>query len=292
MSEILYGQIMAHSEEDIGETVTFTNDLGTEFTGTIGDDGYCRKKLPAFMRYVVTLGDFTSEPVTLGCGENQFVECGLTIESWAGIKRIVDAGAVSRFIKNGDAFPVELSTGEKLSFLANVNTYGLGEIDFIPAYCLATSMNMNSSNTNVGGWDACQRRTWLNNTFFLTLPSDLQAVISEKTLQRSAGSQQTTLITASDKVWLPTEKEIFGAITYAAATEAAVQVQYPIFTDASSRVRKLGENGSAVYWWESSPYVSDSTAFCNVHSAGAPYGYNASTANGVLPCFRIAPSSK
>lgn len=293
MSDMMYGQIMAHSAvaADVGATVTFTDDGGSSQTGTIGADGYCRKKLPAFKRFTVTLGSFTSDPIELGCGENKFVECGLTTANWAGIKRIIDAHKAADYIQNGDQFEVQLTTNEKLVFLANVNTYGLDEVDFIPTYCLSTGRGMNSSNTNVGGWDASAMRQYLNETFLVTLPADLQAVISTKTLKRSAGNQSTALVTATDKIWLPTEKEIFGAITYAASTEAAVQSQYPIFTDANSRVRKLGANGAATTWWESSPCVSYAAHFCFVTAGGtADYSY-ASNAYGVLPCFRIAPAS-
>ena len=293
MSDMMYGQIMAHSAvaDDIGETVTFTSDDGGTFTGTIGADGYCRSKLPAFKRYTVTTGSFTSDPIELECGGNHFVECGLTTENWAGIKRIIDAHKASEYIHNGDQFEVTLSNNEVLVFLANVNTYDLDEVDFIPTYCLAATRGMNSSNTNVGGWDASAMRQYLNETFLGMLPADLQAVIGTKTLQRSAGNQSTALVTATDKIWLPTEKEIFGAITYAAGTEAAVQQQYPIFTDANSRVRKQGANGAAVGWWESSPNVSSATNFCFVSTGGTPNIHNASNAHGVLPCFRIAPES-
>ena len=292
MSDMMYGQIIAHSGEadDIGETITFTDESGTALTGVIGADGYCRKKLAAFKSYIVTFGAFTSDAIHLGCGENHFVECGLTTDNWAGIKRIVDAGKASEYITNGDRFTVELSNNEILVFEANVNTYGLGEVDFIPTYCLATGRGMNPSNTSAGGWNGCNMRSYLNTTVLQMLPPDLQDVISEKENKITQGSQSNVLITSMDKIWLPAEFEIFGVRSYSGSAEDDVHRQYPIFTDASSRVRTLGANGAATNWWEASPYIGDSTHFCFVYAGGtAGYG-NASNAYGVLPCFRIAPA--
>ena len=294
MSDMLYGQLLVHSEVsgDKGKTVTFKNLLtGTSQTATMGTNGYCVKKLAAFQRYTVTLGSFTSDPIELGCGENIFVEAGLTTANWAGVKRIVDAGKASSYIKNGDRFTVTLSGGEVLIYEANVNVYGLGEVDFIPTYCLANTRQHHTSDTNAGGYNASDIRTWLNETFLKMLPSDLQSVISQKPVKATSGSQVNTVITSNDKIWLLTEKEVFGQITYSGSTENAVNSQYPIFTDASSRVRTQGSNGAAVHVWLASPYISNSLSFCYVNTSGAPGNYGASNSYGVLPCFRIAPAA-
>ncbi|MBP3781773.1 MAG: hypothetical protein J6I68_00835 [Butyrivibrio sp.] len=291
MSEMMYGQIMVHCATSIGSTVRFTDESGTARTGTIASNGYLSMKLAAFKRYTVTLGAFTSDPITLGAGQNVFVEAGLTTASWDGIKRIVNAGKAADYISNGDQFTVELSGGETLVYEANVNVYGLGEVDFIPTYCLATTRQHHTSNTNAGGWNASDLRTYLNNTFITMLPSDLQAVISEKPVKATQGSQVNTVLTSNDKIWIPTEKEVFGGITYSGSSENSVNNLYPIFTDAASRVRTQGSNGAAGYVWLASPYIGNSTHFCIVGTSGAPDYGGASGSYGVLPCFRIAPDA-
>lgn len=227
--------------------------------------------------------------VELGFGECKYMDVGLTTTTWAGIKAIISAGQAANYIHNGDQFTVELSDNTTLVFEANVNTYGLGEVDFIPTYCLPTGRGMNTSNTNAGGWNACNNRSYLNETFFNMLPADLQAVISTKDVKATQGSQVNTLVTSTDKIWLLSEWEVFGARTYSGSAEDSVHVQYPIFTDANSRIRTLGASGAATYWWLCSPHISHSSYFCYVNTSGAPdYDY-ASTASGLLPCFRIAP---
>lgn len=52
---------------------------------------------------------------------------------------------------------------------------------------------------------------------------------------------------------------------------------------AAIKPRKFDEDGDAIWWWERSPYGSDSGSFCSVNSGGYASLYGASYANGV--CF-------
>ena len=289
----MYGKLIVLTEESsmVGDTVTVRNLItNAVLSGTIGSNGYCEIFLPAFARYKASLNGI-EETFEMGCGETHFLDLGFRTDTWAGIKKIIDAGKAAEYISNGDRFEVELTTNETLIFEANVNTYGLGEVDFIPTYCMAVTKQHHTSNTNAGGWNSSDIRDYLNNTFLLTLPDDLQAVISAKPVKATIGGQSNTLQTAEDKIWIPTEKEVFGQITYSGSSENSVNNMYPIFTDAASRVRTQGANGAAVRVWLASPYIGDSTHFCNVYTSGAPGTGYASTSDGVLPCFRIAPAA-
>lgn len=289
----MYGKLIVYTEDTnmIGDTVTVRNLVtNATITGTIGSSGYAEIFLPAFCHYRATLNG-VSKDFEMECGGTHYLDLGWTTDSWAGIKKIVNAGKASQYINDGDRFTVELSNNEVLVFEANVNVYGLGEVDFIPTYCMATTKQHHTSNTNAGGWNASDIRTYLNGAFLSMLPADLQEVISAKPVKATIGSQSNTLQTAEDKIWLLTEKEVFGGITYSGSSENAVNRQYPIFTDNASRVRTQGANGSAVTVWLASPYVSNSSTFCNVYTSGAPAASSASASYGVLPCFRIAPEA-
>ena len=289
----MYGKLIVLTEESsmVGDTVTVRNLItNAVLSGTIGSNGYCEIFLPAFARYKASLNGI-EETFEMGCGETHFLDLGFRTDTWAGIKKIIDAGKAADYINNGDRFEVELTTGETLIFEANVNTYGLGEVDFIPTYCMAVTKQHHTSNTNAGGWNSSDIRNYLNNTFLLTLPDDLQAVISAKPVKATIGGQSNTLQTAEDKIWIPTEKEVFGQITYSGSSENAVNNMYPIFTDAASRVRTQGANGAAVLVWLASPSISASTTFCIVYTSGAPDTHGAGASLGVLPCFRIAPAA-
>ena len=289
----MYGKLIVYTEDTnmIGDTVTVRNLVtNATITGTIGSSGYAEIFLPAFCHYRATLNG-VSKDFEMECGGTHYLDLGWTTDSWAGIKKIVNAGKASQYINDGDRFTVELSNNEVLVFEANVNVYGLGEVDFIPTYCMATTKQHHTSNTNAGGWNASDIRTYLNGAFLSMLPADLQEVISAKPVKATIGSQSNTLQTAEDKIWLLTEKEVFGGITNSGSSENAVNRQYPIFTDNASRVRTQGANGSAVLVWLASPSVSSSTYFCIVSTSGAPGNSYASYSYGVLPCFRIAPEA-
>ena len=171
----------------------------------------------------------------------------------------------------------------------NVQNNVIHHVDVV-RFMMATKQH-HTSNTNAGGWNSSDIRNYLNNTFLLTLPDDLQAVISAKPVKATIGGQSNTLQTAEDKIWIPTEKEVFGQITYSGSSENAVNNMYPIFTDAASRVRTQGASGAAVYVWLASPYISNSANFCIVGTSGAPNADAAGNSRGVLPCFRIAPEA-
>ena len=218
--------------------------------------------------------------------------------SWAMLQQLAAAGTLGNYYSVGDTKTLELSGGERVVMeLASINDgegtarayYPRGTADFISKDCMLTTRSMNSSNTNAGGWVSSALRSTLNGAIYKTLPQTVKDAIVEKTHMTSAGSQSTSLVEHSDKLWLPTEYEMFGSITYAASTENAnVNKHYALFTDNASRIKHLGPNGAAQYYWESSPRVSDSTQFCRVNPSG---GINDTTAAsvslGVPLCFRI-----
>ena len=132
-------------------------------------------------------------------------------------------------------------------------------------------------------------RTWLNGTLFSYLPTDLQAVISSKSLQRSIGNTSTTLQTATDKLWIPTEYEMLGAIDRSASTEAAVQKHYSLFSSNALRIKPFGLNGSGTYWWMSSPWIAANNGFCSIGPDGTSAPNEASAEIGIPLCFTIIP---
>ena len=217
--------------------------------------------------------------------------------SWPMLQQLAAAGTLGNYYSVGDTKTLELSGGERVVMeLASINDgegtagayYPRGTADFISKDCMLTTRQMNVSNTNSGGWPSCKMRTDLNNVVYDLLPQAVKDAIVEKTHKSSAGGQSTTLVEHSDKLWLPTEWEVFGSITYAAGTENGnVNKHYAVFDSAGDRIKHLGTGGSATYWWECSPNVSNSTNFCSVGTSGGANGDYAGYSIGVPLCFRI-----
>ena len=148
--------------------------------------------------------------------------------------------------------------------------------------CLNTAYQMNSSNTNAGGWGSCALRATLRGDIWNQLPSDLRGVIKEVTKKTSAGNSSSTINSISDTLFLFAEKEIFGSTQYSVNGEGT---QYARFTTSNTRIKKL--NGSATNWWLRSPYSSNGYYFCAVNNSGAASYYIASASYGVAFGFCV-----
>lgn len=146
--------------------------------------------------------------------------------------------------------------------------------------CLATTGYMNSSNTNSGGWNYCKRRTWCNSVFYNAIPTTLRPIFKQfKNVTASGTSTSTT--TSTDYFALPSEKEVFGSVTYANSTAESSNSQFEWYKTSSNRVKKV--NGSASSWWERSPASGYSNIFCCVDSDGSAGINYASGTLGISP---------
>ena len=153
---------------------------------------------------------------------------------------------------------------------------GKAPITFQMHDCYGTKYAMNAGNTTVGGWTSCAMRSTHLPAILALMPTEVQNGIREVNKLTSAGSQSATINTTADKLFLLSEIEIFGSVSYSKSGEGT---QYDYYKAGNSKVKKY--NGSADYWWERSPYGGNSTRFCTVYgSGGADYG-TASNAFGV-----------
>lgn len=135
---------------------------------------------------------------------------------------------------------------------------------------------INDSSTNGGGWKSCYMRQTYMPIILAGMPTEVQNGIREVNKLTSAGSQSGTINTTADKLFLLSEIEIFGRVSYSKRGEGT---QYDYYKADNSKVKKY--NGSASYWWERSPYGSDSTNFCIVRRDGRASRSGASSAYGV-----------
>ena len=135
---------------------------------------------------------------------------------------------------------------------------------------------MNGSNTNVNGWRGSTMRTSTMATLLNQLSSDLKSVLKFVNKVTSVGNNNSGLETTSDKLFLLSEIEVFGATQYSYAGEGK---QYEYYTAGNSTIKKV--NGSAYYWWERSPRSGNTNSFCRVGSDGTANDSSASYSRGV-----------
>lgn len=144
--------------------------------------------------------------------------------------------------------------------------------------CYGETKNMNSSNTNGGGWASCAMRSTHLPAILALMPTEVQNGIREVNKLTSAGSGSDIIDTTADKLFLPSEFEIFGSVQYSKRGEGT---QYDYYK-AGNQMKN--QNGSASVWWERSPYDGNSY-YCLVNRNGFADYYGAGNARGVAFAF-------
>lgn len=200
---------------------------------------------------------------------------------WADINICGRLGMAQQFFKVGDSKTVNIGGTNYEVQIIGFNhddkvSGGKAAYSFQLVDCLNQTQQMNTGNTNTGGWNGSAMRGRMS-TYKSQLPAALRNVI--KTVKKksgtgggsSSGTQQT-----NDDLFLLSEIEIFGTTTYSVAGEGT---QYEWYKAGNSRIKKV--NGSANSWWERSPRSGDTNAFCFVYSSGNANGYNANGSYGV-----------
>lgn len=189
--------------------------------------------------------------------------------TWADISSISELGLAQQYFKVGDQKSITVNGVKYQTRIIgfnhdNLTSGGKAGITFQMVDCLNTTYNMESSNINTNGWLNCaMRKTHLRTTIWGQLESSLKSVIKTVNKLASAGNQSATIQTAQDTLFLLSEVEIFGKVTYSKAGEGS---QYAYYAAGNSTIKKV--NGSATAWWERSPDGSNTTRFCHVNGNG------------------------
>jgi hypothetical protein len=279
---------------DVGKTVKIVSGSRT-WEKQLGEDLTAVFTLPGTNKYTVSIVNSDGETeyeedVRVGYGEYRILHIGYNTDSIKGIQSILNAHRETTELEIGDEISINVTgAGEMVYQVGAIDLYDAHDVIFVPKWLYPTTVQINSSNTNVGGFNSSALYKWLQDEFYAMLPDDVRELIVDTTQITSVGNQSTGTQPTIGKIFLPTEWETFGAVTYATSTEHTVSnsVQWPIFATASNRIKTLGKGGAANWWWECSPYASNSANFCDVYSGGAANNISASHLGGLLPCFRI-----
>ena len=146
-----------------------------------------------------------------------------------------------------------------------------------------TGRVMNTECTNEGGWEKSEMRAYLNGDFFCLLPDDLTAEIV-LVVKYTATSGNGKVESVTDKIFLPSEVEVFGTTKHSKEGEGE---QYALFKDWKNRVKGYADGCYGCLWWLRSPCSGNSSFFCSVYSYGYCGNDMASYVSGVSPCFAI-----
>ena len=119
----------------------------------------------------------------------------------------------------------------------------------------------------IGGWGMCEMRTYCRNTIKLLIPSNVRSAIKE-VIKYSRKYNSDVTITADaqtvDDVWIPSARELYGAVTSA---ETSGPIYASAFPDDASRIKKKTGTSTATWWWTRSAYSTE--YYTDVQPGGA-----------------------
>ena len=230
-------------------------------------------------------------------GENIPAPVSFASDSWKTIQKAVQTGNTNNY-NVGDTKEVDLeSFGTHIVRISNMSACESETSEtacgFVVEFAdVITKQQFNSTNTNIGGWKDSKLRTYVNETVFSTLPSELQNVITTTKVISSHGSTSgETNFETQDKLYLLNSQEIWGSNDYDTSVGVSRQLDYyknlGVTMENNSKATKQYLE-SNVHWWLRSSYIKNADYFLIVGSDGLWHGDNASSQDGVSPAFRIA----
>ena len=225
-------------------------------------------------------------------------------DSWKTIQKAVQTRNTSKY-NVGDTKEVDLGElGTHTVRIANKSECTNGETSetacgFVIEFAdIITEQKFNSTKTNVGGWKDSELRTYINDTIYKSLPSELQnVIISTKVISGHGKTSGETNFETQDKLYLLSSEEIYedfaSSSNASSDTSVGTSKQLDYYKNqgvtTSSYVGAIKQyNGSNDYWWLRSASSNTTDFFLRVFGTGSGSSGYASYANGVSPAFRIA----
>lgn len=212
----------------------------------------------------------------------------LAENTWAQIAQAVaDKDPILDVWQIGDTKD-EVIAGETLTFAImgkNMDDLADGSgkagLTFGMTQLMASTRQMNSSNTNSGSFAGSAMYSWLSGTIYPNIPTELKDAIKAVNKKTSSGGGSSAIRTDAMYLWLFAEIEVFGSTTYSYAGEGT---QYPYFATSAERIKRLSNGAGALsYWWERSPQAHDRSYICLVTNLGKSGSDDAYDPYGV--CF-------
>ena len=267
------------AKETLNGTLTIT--LNKTATEEVREEYVCELTFNAVERD--ELGQGIPDPVSF------------TTDSWQTIQKAVQTGNTELY-NIGDTKEVDLdSFGTHTVRISNKSECESETSEtacgFVVEFAdIITQHSFNSTATNVGGWRDSELRTYVNDTIYKSLPSDLQNVIAiTKVISGHGSTSGENNFESSDKMYLMSTKEIWGESKNDTLNVETKQLDYyaklnVIMSNSPKVLKKY--NNNYVFWWLRSPNSLKSSTFVRVNNGGWDDG-NANNTYGISPAFRI-----
>ena len=246
------------------------------------------------------------------------VEHSFSNESWENIIENIKTNRIPDYYAVGASKEVNLGTlgvhtlrianktspAECISTLYSETACGfvLEFADVITTHRMNPEYNGNTGTGNKGGWPASEMRTFINNDIYDALPSELKQNIEYTRVISGHGSNDSSNLSSTDKLYLLSTKEIWGKegteniiTTDSAETETWQLDYYREQGVTTSNHAAAIKTSSGLYriWWLRSATSNFNDRFFSVSASGCwNYYYSYDTTYFVAPAFRLKNNSQ
>lgn len=171
-------------------------------------------------------------------------------------------------LKNGESYAVQVTNRKGGLMLSFKDLYGHED---------GGGMAINNEEDYKRNYENCDLRKWLNGEFLSLLPDDLVKHIVPAEIVSNGK-------TLTDKVFIPSEMEVFGKDEYGNCKEGE---QLELYADWHNRISGYADGQYSRWWWLRTKSKAGGSCFCHVSSCGCARCYNVANSYGVRPHFLI-----
>ena len=168
----------------------------------------------------------------------------------------------------------------------NPNTGRMTGASFICKDLLSYGHYVNSSNSNVGGWNSSAIRDFCNNRIYNAFPTVWKSLIKKSYIPANIGNNSSTIVTSQDYIYLPSYVEL-ATVTTDPYDKEGYTISW--MTDNANRIKK--QNGVASRYWTRSAHKGYDRYWVYIAEDGTINGNlsyaQPQTSNGICPCFSI-----
>lgn len=171
-------------------------------------------------------------------------------------------------LKNGEQYAVQVTHRKGGLMLSFKDLYGNEENG---------GKAINEQKDYERNYEDCDVRKWLNSEFLTLLPDDLVKHI----VPAEIASNSKVL---KDKVFIPSEMEVFGKDEYGNCKEGE---QLELYADWHNRISGYADGQYGRWWWLRTKSKAGGSYFCGVSGYGCAYFFYVTDSCGVRPHFLI-----
>ena len=208
---------------------------------------------------------------------------------WSELKNLANANLSE--VELRDTYGIEVGDYKEVSgvkyVLVDLNSYG----GFVFMYNTGTSLVMNSTSTNAGGYASSELAPQVEAFYTNLTDSDLKAAIKEVTITCNDGNANYTAThTYTAHMFLASAKEVGCNVSgwiYPDGYNAEGTCFDLFTTDMASRTGFMSTANISSDWWLRSAYSDRTAYFYTVRNGGGSDWFAANSTRVVVPAFVI-----